>query len=46
MKKIADLWYMAELSANMIISPYFEVAEVESDNNFAKFANVREGIKF
>ena len=32
--KIADLWYMLELSANMILSPYFGVAESEYDTNF------------
>ena len=34
MKKIADLWYLLELSANLCLSPYFEVAEHEYDINF------------
>jgi hypothetical protein len=45
MKKIADLRYMLELSANVCLSPYFEVAEHESDVNFAKFANRRVGVE-
>jgi hypothetical protein len=43
MKKIADLRYLLELSANICLSPYFEVAEYESNVNFAKFANLRVG---
>ena len=31
MKKIADLRCLLELSANMIVSPYFEVVEYEYD---------------
>ena len=39
MKKIADLWYMAELSVNMTVSTYFEVAESKSGVYFIKFDN-------
>ena len=32
---------MAELSVNMTVSPYFDVAESDSDACFAKFVNPR-----
>lgn len=41
MKKIADLWYLLELSANMIVSPYFEVAESEYDIYFTQLVDLR-----
>ena len=39
MKKIADLRYLVELSAKRVYSPYFEVAESDSDVYFVKFDN-------
>lgn len=41
MKKIADLRYLLELSANMTVSPYFDSSESDSDVCFAKFVNLR-----
>ena len=41
MKKIADLRYQAELSANMTVPAYFDAAESDSDVYFAKFVNPR-----
>ena len=46
MKKIADLRYMLELSANVCLSPYFEVAEYEYDINFTKLVDPRVGMDF
>ena len=41
MKKIADLSYLLEISANMTMSPYFDSVESDSDVCFAKFVNPR-----
>ena len=41
MKKNALLRYLAEISANRAMSPYFDVAESDSGDCFAKFVNPR-----
>jgi hypothetical protein len=41
MEIIADIWYLPELSARRSYTPYFEVAESESDIEIIKYVDPR-----